>query len=382
MFRTALLLAAQPPARVVNARAGQLVGTPPPLLAWVDLLCLVMCSTRSSGAKLRKSMGRGLRVCARCAVASAMIIAAMQAQNPGESQVPAGQNPLPANGQRSGAGPAAGSVSAQELSNQVNNPAAPVAMIQFRDILLPDVSGASGTINALQLQPVLPVAPFRVFPFFQLIKVTIPVALTFPGVAPPVGCVACGSGTKGATGVGDLQVFDIISFKQSWGRWGFGPTFYFPTASAAILGSGKYQAGPAFALMYTGLRNFIVGAVVQNPVSFAGSPHRQAVNQMLVTPTATYTLAGGWFAGLSDYNWSWNWRQGGAATIPIGMQVGKVLKVGRQPFSLAVEAGGVAVKPAGSPRYGWILGFELSPIFSFHLGPHEKVRVRGKDLSK
>ena len=80
--------------------------------------------------------------------------------------------------------------------------------------------------------------------------------------------------------------------------------------------------------------------------------------------------------GLSDYNWNFNWENGGAATVPLGVQAGKIVTLGKQPISLSVEAGGTAVRPAGTPNPGWILGFELSPIFNFHIGPGEKIEDR------
>jgi hypothetical protein len=48
---------------------------------------------------------------------------------------------------------------ASELANQVNNPAAPVTLIQFRNILLPNVAGTSDVTNAFQIQPVIPIHP-------------------------------------------------------------------------------------------------------------------------------------------------------------------------------------------------------------------------------
>jgi len=277
------------------------------------------------------------------------------------------------NGQAQASQPSAGktttaSPSAQDLANQVNNPAAPVTFIQFRDILVPAVPGTNGVTNALQVQPVLPIGPFKSFPFVQLVKITMPVYVAVPGTVDLQ--------SFGVTGAGDLQVFDLLSIKQSWGRWGFGPALVFPTASAKATGAGKWQAGPAVALIYEGVKNLTVGAIVQNPISYAGSSSRPNVNNMLITPTLTYNLKDGWFTGLSDYNWSFNWQSDGAATIPLGIQVGKVVTIGRQPVSLSVEAGGTAVRPAGTPNPGWILGFEFSPIFNFHVGPGEKIKVR------
>jgi|SRR5208283_510136 len=290
--------------------------------------------------------------------------------SPGSGQSPATQKPTTT---------AASAPSAQELANQVNNPAAPVTFIQFRDILAPNVAGANGVANSLQMQPVLPIGPFKSFPWVQLVKLTMPLYEAIPGTV--------NLQKLGVTGVGDLQVLDLITVKQSWGRWGFGPALVFPTASSRGLGAGKYQIGPSVALIYTGVKNLTVGAVVQNPISYAGDPKRPSVNNMIITPTFTFNLKEGWFVGLSDYNWTFNWEHGGtaamplgvSATFPLGLQVGKVVTLGRQPVSLSVEAGGVAVRPAGSPNPGWILGFELSPIFNFHVGPGEKIKVRKQD---
>lgn len=88
------------------------------------------------------------------------------------------------------------------------------------------------------------------------------------------------------------------------------------------------------------------------------------------------------FVGMSDYNWTFDWENGGAVTFPLGAQVGKVVRIGKQPVSLSIEAGGVATRPSGTPNPGLILGFEISPIFNFHVGPGEKIKVRGKPSSK
>lgn len=244
----------------------------------------------------------------------------------------------------------ASSQAAQELANKVNNPAEPVTLIQFRDVLLPDVQGTRGATNAFQIQPIVPIGPFPSFRVVQLMKITMPF-LSAPGPA-------------GKTGSGDLQVFDLVTIKQSWGRWGFGPALVFPTASARELGAGKWQAGPSAALMHTGIRNLTAGAIVQNPISYAGSANRARVNNMLVTPTLTYNFPDGWFAGVSDFNMTWDWENGGAATIPLGIQAGRVFHIGGRPFLASIEVGRAVARPARTPNPGWILGFEFSPIFA------------------
>lgn len=252
--------------------------------------------------------------------------------------------------------------SAQEIANQANNPAAPLSLIQFRNILLPNVSGTDGATNAFQIQPVLPIGPFRSFGLIQLVKITI----EFPTLPGP----------EGGTGFGDFQLFDLVSVKQSWGRWGFGPALVFPTASDEKFGAGKWQAGPAVALIYTKIENLTAGAVLQNPISYAGSSDRPDVNNLIITPTFTYNLKDGWFVGLSDFNWTFDWEDGGAATVPLGVQLGKVVRIGKQPFSASIEVGGAAIRPDNAPDPGLILGFEFTPIFNWHLGERKRVRVR------
>ena len=144
-------------------------------------------------------------------------------------------------------------LSDSELASQVNNPAAPVTFLQFRNVMLPNVPGTDGVTNALEIQGVLPIRPSKTFPFLQLIKVTLPIT----SVPSPVN----------RSGLGDLQFFDLVSIKQSWGRWGFGPALVFPTATSRALGAGKWQAGPSFALIYTKAENWTIGAVLQNPLS-------------------------------------------------------------------------------------------------------------------
>ena len=241
----------------------------------------------------------------------------------------------------------------RELANQINNPAAPVTLVQFRNILLPDVAGTGGATNTFEIQPVLPIGPFASFKHIQLMKITLP----FNSLPQPVG----------VSGLGDLQVFDLITIKESWGRWGFGPALVFPTASDKALGQGKWQAGPAVALIYSRIKNLSAGAVWQNPISFAGGSDRPGVSSLIITPTLTYTLEKGWFAGLGDFNTTFDWKDGGAATVLLGAQVGKVFMIGRQDVSLSVEVGGAARKPSTTPRPGWILGIEFGPIFKGHI---------------
>jgi hypothetical protein len=250
----------------------------------------------------------------------------------------------------SGGGP----VAARALANQVNNPTAPVTMIQFREVLAPSVPGYDSPANVLQVEPVFPIFSSRLLPFEQLVKMTIPIP-----TKPNPG---------GQTGLGDLSLFDVATIRQSWGEWGFGPALVFPTATSTALGQGKWQAGPAVAAILTAVPNLQIGAVAQNPISFAGSSSRPAANALAITPTLTYNLPHGWFAGYSDFDFTFNWERGGAATIPLGLQAGKIFKIGKVPVSLSLEAAWLPVRPDGTPE--WLVCLELTVIYKTFRGRH------------
>ena len=135
----------------------------------------------------------------------------------------------------------------------------------------------------------------------QLVKITLP----FPSLPSPVS----------AAGVGDLQVFDVFVFKASWGQWGLGPALVFPTASDDALGDGKWQAGPAVALMYTRIKNLMPAPCFRTRCPLPATRIGPASTRLIITPTLTYNLEDGWFAGLSDYDWEFDWKNGGDATF-------------------------------------------------------------------
>jgi hypothetical protein len=79
-----------------------------------------------------------------------------------------------------------------------------------------------------------------------------------------------GGGSR--TDLGDMQLFDLVvspwPSPETGLRFGVGPTFVFPTATSKFAGEGAWQVGPAFAAVYTGLPGFVIGFLLQNPISF------------------------------------------------------------------------------------------------------------------
>ena len=75
---------------------------------------------------------------------------------------------------------AGGGASAQELANQIANPAAPVTSLQLRNIVTPWIEGTSGAADVFQFQPVIPIGPFDWLPVVQIVKITMPIVASVP----------------------------------------------------------------------------------------------------------------------------------------------------------------------------------------------------------
>jgi len=243
----------------------------------------------------------------------------------------------------------------QALANEVNDPTAPITLLQLRDVIAPAWTDSTGGGNLLEVQFVLPIAKGKLFPISQLSRTSVPLIwLPAPNYE---------------FGFGDVEFFDIGLLPAKWGRWGFGVSLVFPTASSTKLGQGKWQAGPAVGLIFTNIPNLQFGLVLQNPISFAGASDRPSVNALSISPTLTYNFSGGWFAGYSDFEWSFDWLDNGAATIPLGIQVGKVVSIGKRHFVFSAEGGKFMARP-NDQTPSWVIGLEAAWVVKTHLLRH------------
>jgi hypothetical protein len=233
------------------------------------------------------------------------------------------------------------------LNAKSADPTYPLAQVQFLNTLALTNREGEGVANELLLQPVFPIPPLKRFPIGQILRPSIPLATTTPG-------------PDRTTGFGDISLFDIfLPERFSWGAVGVGPVFVFPTASDDRLGAGKWQAGPAAAVLYEAIPHLQLGVIVQNPISFAGDDDREDVNQLIVQPIAQYNFPDGWYASMGDFNWTFDWEDGGAATIPLALQLGRVVKIGRYDYNLSIEGAYTVANDGPAPRWMIRFGFSL-----------------------
>lgn len=250
--------------------------------------------------------------------------------------------------------------SLSEINKKLSNPVSDIWSITFQqnNFRVDPGPGQNGRWSTnLLLQPVLPAA---VTDDWNLI--TRPVLPLF--VSQPHPEVGRPSDIGRSTAFGDISLFQLISpSPKIAGNWllGLGPTWTFPSAPSDFTGSGKWQAGPAGIVGYLS-EKFIVGALVQNWWSFAGDDDRPEAASMNLQPIASYFLKDGWSVGYSGSILA-NWKNDSSDvwTVPIGMSVAKVAKVGKVPVRFAL---GLQWMPIQPDRYGqdWNIQLIIAPV--------------------
>jgi hypothetical protein len=117
--------------------------------------------------------------------------------------------------------------------------------------------------------------------------------------------------------------------------WALGPTWSFPSASSDSLGSGKWEVGPVALALYKDKRN-TAGVFAQYWWSFAGDGDRNDTSHASIQ-YFYYRMFGAWQIGTNpiitfdneaDSDNKWN--------LPIGITIGKTIKVGKVPMKIQV----------------------------------------------
>ena len=233
------------------------------------------------------------------------------------------------------------------LVKQANAPLSSILQFRFQDSYAPEFVDAHGQSNAVTLAMTMPLPAYRLLPVPQLSLLAMPTAITLP---------------DGSTGFGDVRFVDIAVLDAGHRLlWGVGPSLVFPTASEPATGQGKWQLGPAAAVAFAPER-WLVGLILQNPISFAGASNRKAANALLLQPFLTFQLGKGWFVR-SQPQMIFDWESD-EQLLPIDLGVGRVFKLGGENVSCFVEPFWNVSTNRPAPRYGVTFGVSfLYPNF-------------------
>ena len=143
--------------------------------------------------------------------------------------------------------------------------------------------------------------------------------------------------------------------------WGAGPVLSLPIGSDALLTNGKYCLGAAGVICKTKFP-WVTGLMVQNMWSVYGDPSKKYVNQLLSYPFVNYNFKDCSFISfVPTITADWTSNVNNRWVLPLGLGVGKVTNIGKQPVSLSLSAYKNVMKPDNYPD--WQFRFTFSLLF-------------------
>jgi hypothetical protein len=221
--------------------------------------------------------------------------------------------------------PQAASDDTAALAKQAQNPIANLISLPFQNNTTFDNDPQGEARNVLNIQPVW---PFQLGEHVNLITRTILPVESQPGRTPDEGR---------QSGLGDMTFTGFFSpAKAATVTWGLGPVFLFPTATDDRLGADKWGLGPSFVVL-TMPGNWVIGTLVSNVWSVGGSGD-QDVNLFTWQYFVNYNLSNGWYLTSSPImTANWEESSGNKWTVPVGAGVGKIFRIGKQPFNTSAQ---------------------------------------------
>lgn len=251
--------------------------------------------------------------------------------------------------------PAAGAAGAgkPDLASQATNPASPLVQFQLQNIWLPENndSRSNDSANQFIVQPVIPVSAMGWFPR-SVWRPTIPI-LNTPDLE--FGSVQI----AGTSGLGDISLIGGPVIDYDWGMIVVGPAIVFPSATDERLGERQWQLGPLVGPIATKvIPHMQFGALVWNQWGLGGVGDGD-LNQMTVQPILNYHFSEGWYTGVGDYAYTFNWETDDNY-LPVSAKVGRVFAMGQQHVNVFFTPFyNVGDDIPGSGKWGFKLSFTL-----------------------
>ncbi len=247
--------------------------------------------------------------------------------------------------------PVAAEQGATELAKAAQNPVADMISVPFQNNTNFNYGPRDGTQNILNIQPVVPIT---VTPDWNIITRTIVPIITQPGFFP---------GQDSTTGLGDIQFTAFLSPAKPHGLiWGVGPVVQLPTSGNDRLGSDRWGLGPSVvALKMDG--PWVFGALANNVWSVGGGSD-PSYNNFLLQPFVNYNFPehpGRYLTFSPIVTANWKADSGDRWTVPLGLGIGQIVKLGMLPLNLQASGYYNVEKPEYGPD--WQLRVQVALLF-------------------
>jgi hypothetical protein len=243
---------------------------------------------------------------------------------------------------------------ASALAEKLQNPIADLYSVPFQNNTNFNVGPNKGAQDILNIQPVI---PLHLNEDWNVITRTILPLVWSPSFQP--------AASVPPFGLGPTTFSAFLSPTRAVNGWTFGGGVIveLPTITNKNLGSNVWGAGPA-AVAVRMAHPWVYGALVNTVFSLGGTTGAGGTKYALTTinPFANYNFRGGWFVGASLITTA-SWDTAGEKwTLPVGAQVGRLVKVGgKLPVNLLVGAYYNALRPPGTGT--WQLRTQVTFVF-------------------
>jgi hypothetical protein len=239
-----------------------------------------------------------------------------------------------------------------QLAKKTQNPIGDLISVPFQNNTNFGFGPHRGAQDVLNIQPVIPI---HVTSDWNVITRTILPLVWSPSLS-SVRTVPFGTAPT------SFSAFVSPREPTNGWLWGFGPVAQIPTMSSSTLGSREWGGGPTAVIVHMS-SHIVAGALANNVWSFGGTsrPGDNRYETFLAQPFFNYNFDKGWYAGTSPIVTA-NWQAKGEKwTVPVGANVGRVIRIGDQPVNLLAGAYYNVV----TPTYGgeWQLRTHVTLIF-------------------
>jgi len=240
-----------------------------------------------------------------------------------------------------------------DLRNLARNPVGDAIKVPFSEVFNFDAGPYGRTANSLQTLPIIPLQAGENWLLIPRIAAT-------PMAYLPDATQASG----GSTGVGDtIATFFLTPAHTGPVIWGVGPALLIPTATNGNLGAGKWDLGPAVAvLVQPDWGSF--GAVAQNIWSLPANSQRLSVHQMQIETSLSYNLPDGWYVFTSP-TINADWTQSGQHRwfVPFGGGIGRTFNIANQAVDLNIAVYSNAIRPAREFSPKWQMSLQCTLLY-------------------
>ncbi|MDR2918939.1 MAG: hypothetical protein LBV72_06210 [Tannerella sp.] len=224
-----------------------------------------------------------------------------------------------------------------EALKKANDPMAHTKAFNLHNYIITNIYGAPDYgANQLMFRYAQPVGKF-------LLRGTMPVMTSSgPGVGPK-------------SGLGDFNLFAIYAIEKKGNKFGVGPLLTAPTGTNGF-SSDKWQAGVAAMAFFASNPTLQTGALLQWQTDFAGSSNAADIDLLTAQLFGMWQIGGGTYLRSTGI-WSFDLTNGNYS-VPIGLGIGRVIKVGGVVFNIFAEPQfSVLAEGEGQSRFQVFVGF-------------------------